>query len=61
MKSYVLTTEAKRSVKLYLYFIFTLTLNLWNLQRIAVWTMECVGYDEMFQREIREKYQNSIV
>ncbi|KIM73746.1 hypothetical protein PILCRDRAFT_828800 [Piloderma croceum F 1598] len=30
-------------------------------ERIAVWTMEYVGYDEMFQREIHEKFQNSIV
>jgi hypothetical protein len=59
MKLYVLITEAKRLVEFY--FIYALTLNHRNLQRIAVWTMECVGYDETFQREICEKFQNSIV
>jgi hypothetical protein len=35
-----------------------IVLNKSVLQMIGVWVMQCIGYDEAFQREILDKFQH---
>jgi hypothetical protein len=40
------------------YFVQPFAITLTSYQKIGVYTMECVGYDEGFQRQVADKWAN---